>query len=80
MPMKVSQSIALLAVTGLVCSLASCDKMSELVATAQNLGSENVTEGSGDSAHSVDSVTESEGLAVISEESRMVVVEFYSDT
>lgn len=55
--------------------ISSCDKMSELGEKAGNLWSE---EEKFDAV--VSEVGEKEGKAIIAEESRMVLLEFYSDT
>lgn len=63
----------------LVFALASCDKVSHLVDKAKGLVGGN--EDSADESNAgVEEVNEQEGKAVLAEESRLVMVEFYSDT
>lgn len=74
--MKLSRSLLLLLSTGLVLPLTSCEKVKELAGTAKGWVS-----GDSDSngKNLVVSVNEKEGKEIIAEETRLVVVEFYSD-
>ena len=64
-------AIASLAVT-------SCDKVKDLAGSAKAWFSDD--EGGGDQVVDVQSVGKEEGLEIIANESRLVMVEFYSDT
>lgn len=63
----------------LVFTLASCDQVSDLVDKAKALLGDD--KNSADESNAgVEEVNEQEGKAVLAEESRLVMVEFYSDT
>lgn len=69
-------SCVLLIVLG-VMGMSSCDKASELSEKVSSLWD---SEDLGNYDSEVSDVTEQEGKAIISEETRMVLLEFYSDT
>lgn len=56
-----------------LCAVTSCDKVSDLTEKVSGLWEEESTVG-------VVEVDEKEGKSIIAEESRLVMVEFYSDT
>ncbi len=70
----------------LVCAIAvmgttSCDKVKDLTSSAQSwLGDDDEKEEGGDQAADVISVDKTEGEKIINSESRLVMVEYYSDT
>ena len=66
-------AIASLAVT-------SCDKVKDLAGSAKAWFSDDDGAGKGDQVVDVQSVGKKEGLEIIANESRLVMVEFYSDT
>ncbi|MCP5536049.1 MAG: hypothetical protein H7A51_07405 [Akkermansiaceae bacterium] len=62
-------------------SLTSCDKVGDWLEQAKGLVSDEEQADAGSQGGTgVESVDEKAGKAVIAEESRMVMVEFYSDT
>ncbi len=65
-------------VVALVVGMASCDKMADLTDKAKGLlgGDESSAAG----VVEVEQVDEEQGKGIISTESRMVIVEFYTDT
>lgn len=63
----------------LVFSLTGCDQVSDLVEKAKGLVGDDGKPGAGGDA-TVDKVNEEQAKAVMAQESRMVMVEFYSDT
>lgn len=65
-------------VVGMVVGMASCDKMADLTDKAKGLlGGD---ESSAAKTVEVEQVDEEQGKGIISTESRLVVVEFYTDT
>lgn len=71
---------------GVLLTLTSCDKISDLAGKAKDMtkglvgSDEEEKEANTASAAGVESVDEEEGKTIIKEEARLVVVEFYSDT
>lgn len=70
--MKLFPRIVPVMMVGL-CAVTSCDKVSDLTEKMSGLWEEESTVG-------VVEVDEKEGKSIIAEESRLVMVEFYSDT
>lgn len=73
-----SAALAKVVAVGVMLALASCDKMADLTDKAKGLlGGD---ESSAAKVVDVEQVDEAQGKDIIATESRMVIVEFYTDT